>query len=198
MDIGNRNASVQELRDKNGKLTLAIVMVSVVAVALAVKMLFQTEIVIERTAGMPSGSVIEKGAWDKKAELATLLDVTNAIANINPGNSEYQKQLLTVFLSAKEYTRLSKVIDALVKKLVDQRELGSYYFIWRKMDYDQALDRFFICGDVHTVNAAKDTAEPWVFEYQAHVENYRLSVDDVTGYPGERPHDSAWLKEQSK
>ena len=198
MDITNREASIAELRSRNGFLTSAVLVLSLVLVALALKLLFQSEVVVERTAGMPSGSVIEKGAWDKKAELATLLDVTSAIANINPGNAEYQKQLLAVFLAPKEYTRLSKVIDGLVKKLIDQHELGSYYFIWKGMDYDQKIDRFFIRGDVHTVNAARDTGEQWVFEYQAHVENYRLLIDDVNGYQGEREHDSAWLKEQNK
>jgi len=147
---------------------------------------------------MPSGSVIQKSAWDKHAELATLLDVTNAIANINPGNAEYQKQLLQVFVAPASFTKISAEIDDRAKKLADQRELGSYYFIWKAFDYDEALDRFFVRGDVHTVNAAKDTAEPWVFEYEAHVENYRLVVDKISSYHGDRAHDSAWLKEQNK
>ena len=106
--------------------------------------------------------------------------------------------MLAVFLSPQEYTRISTQIDQLAKKLSEQRELGSYYFIWKAYDYDQAIDRFFIRGDVHTVNAAKDTAEAWVFEYQTHVENYRLVVDKVSSYRGEHAHDSAWLKEQKK
>jgi TraE protein len=198
MDIGTRQASVSELRSKNDRLTWTTLAMSVVIAALAIKLVFQSEVVIERTAGMPSGSVIQKSAWDKKAELATLLDVTGAIANINPSNAEYQKQLLAVFLSPQEYTRISTQIDQLAKKLSEQRELGSYYFIWKAYDYDQAIDRFFIRGDVHTVNAAKDTAEAWVFEYQTHVENYRLVVDKVSSYRGEHAHDSAWLKEQKK
>lgn len=198
MEINTQTSSVQELRSKNSRLTWTVLSMAIVICALSVKLVFQSEIIIERSAGMPSGSVIEKGAWDKKAQLATLLDVTNAISNINPASAEYQKQVLGVFLAPKEYTRLSKVIDDLVAKLVSQHELGSYYFIWKGMDYDQKIDRFFIRGEVHTVNAARDTAEPWVFEYQAHVENYRLVVDDVKGYPGEHEHDSAWLKEQTK
>ena len=198
MDLPTREASVKELRDRNAKLIIAVLVLAAGITALSMKLLFQSEVVIEKTAGMPSGSVIQKSAWDKKAELATLLDVTSAIANINPSNAEYQKQLLGVFLAPQEYTRISTQIDQLSKKLSEQRELGSYYFIWKAYDYDQAVDRFFIRGDVHTVNAAKDTAEAWVFEYQTHVENYRLVVDKVSSYRGEHAHDSAWLKEQKK
>ena len=198
MDLPNQTRSVKELRDLNSKLIWAVLGLVGALLIVTLKLFFQSEVIIERTAGMPSGSVIQKSAWDKKAELATLLDVTNAIANINPANSEYQKLLVQVFLAPQEYTRIAAEIDDRVKKLADQRELGSYYFIWKAFDYDESLDRFFVRGDIHTVNAAKDTAEPWVFEYQTHVDNYRLVVDKVISYRGERAHDSAWLKEQNK
>jgi hypothetical protein len=198
MDLTSRERSVKELTDRNMQLTFALLGSMVCLLLLAGKLFFQSEIIIERTAGMPSGSVIQKAAWDKKAELATLLDVTNALSNINPATAEYQKQLLAVFLAPDEYTRLAKQIDEVSKRLENQRELGSYYFIWKAFDYDQALDRFFVRGDIHTVNAAKDTAEAWVFEYQTHVDNYRLVVDKMTSYRGEHAHDSAWHKEQNK
>ena len=198
MELSNRERSVKELRDLNAKLVMALMGLVVGLLLVTIKLFFQSEIIVERTAGMPTGSVIQKSAWDKHAELATLLDVTNAIANINPGNAEYQKQLLQVFVAPASFTKISAEIDDRAKKLADQRELGSYYFIWKAFDYDEALDRFFVRGDVHTVNAAKDTAEPWVFEYEAHVENYRLVVDKISSYHGDRAHDSAWLKEQNK
>jgi len=198
MELSNRERSVKELRDLNAKLTMALLGLVVGLLLVTIKLFFQSEIVVERTAGMPTGSVIQKSAWDKKAQLATLLDVTNAIANINPANAEYQKQLLQVFLAPASYTRIAAEIDDRSKKLADQRELGSYYFIWKAFDYDEALDRFFVRGDIHTVNAAKDTAEPWVFEYETHVDNYHLVVDKVSSYHGDRAHDSAWLKEQNK
>ena len=198
MELATQQRSVKELRDQNSKLMWAVLGLVGALLIVTLKLFFQSEVIIERTAGMPSGSVIQKSAWDKKAQLATLLDVTNAIANINPANSEYQKLLIQVFLAPQEYTRIAAEIDDRVKKLADQRELGSYYFIWKAFDYDEALDRFFVRGDIHTVNAAKDTGEPWVFEYQTHVDNYRLVVDKVTSYHGERAHDSAWLKEQNK
>ena len=198
MELSNRERSVKELRDLNAKLTMALLGLVVGLLLVTIKLFFQSEIVVERTAGMPTGSVIQKSAWDKKAQLATLLDVTNAIANINPANAEYQKQLLQVFLAPASYTRIAAEIDDRSKKLSDQRELGSYYFIWKAFDYDEALDRFFVRGDIHTVNAAKDTAEPWVFEYETHVDNYHLVVDKVSSYHGDRAHDSAWLKEQNK
>jgi conjugal transfer pilus assembly protein TraE len=198
MELSNRERSVKELRDLNAKLVMALMGLVVGLLLVTIKLFFQSEIIVERTAGMPTGSVIQKSAWDKKAQLATLLDVTNAIANINPANAEYQKQLLQVFLAPASYTRIASEIDDRAKKLADQRELGSYYFIWKAFDYDEALDRFFVRGDIHTVNAAKDTAEPWVFEYETHVDNYHLVVDKVSSYHGDRAHDSAWLKEQNK
>ena len=198
MELSNRERSVKELRDLNAKLVMALMGLVVGLLLVTIKLFFQSEIIVERTAGMPTGSVIQKSAWDKKAQLATLLDVTNAIANINPANAEYQKQLLQVFLAPASYTRIASEIDDRAKKLADQRELGSYYFIWKAFDYDEALDRFFVRGDIHTVNAAKDTAEAWVFEYETHVDNYHLVVDKVSSYHGDRAHDSAWLKEQNK
>jgi hypothetical protein len=165
---------------------------------LCIKLFLQSEIIVQQTPGMPSGVVIEKSSWDKRAQQATLLAVTNAIASINPANADYQRQLLQVFLAPSAFTRISLEIDDRIKKLTEQRELGSYYFVWRAYDYDSALDRHFVTGDVHTVNAAHDTPEAYVFEYQAHVENYRLVVDTVSSYPGDRPHDSGWIKEHRK
>jgi conjugal transfer pilus assembly protein TraE len=48
------------------------------------------------------------------------------------------------------------------------------------------------------VNAAKDSAEPYVYEYAIHIENYRLWVDDIKVYPGEKIHNSEWIKANSK
>jgi conjugal transfer pilus assembly protein TraE len=135
---------------------------------------------------------------DIGGQRALLVAVTSNLAQINPANAEYQKNFLQEFLSPQQYTRLSTEIDAKAKLLADQRELGSYYFVFRRHAYDQKIDRHFVLGEVHTVNAAKDTAEPWVFEYQMHVENYRPVIDDVTSYKGDKAHDSAWLEAQKR
>ena len=95
------------------------------------------------------------------------------------------------------YTRIVRDIDASVAQLEQQHELGSYYMVLRNPGYlyDPVLDRHFVICDVHTVNAAKDTAEPYVYEYKTHVENYRLVIDSVSAYPGDKPHTSSWLKD---
>jgi conjugal transfer pilus assembly protein TraE len=194
MDLNNRNQSLTELKKENRMLRLIILAVSVALVFVAVKHAFQTEIVVMQTPGMPNNVVIEKSSMDKAAQMATLYAVTNNIAQVNPSNAEYIKTFLQVYLAPAAYTRITKEINDQVAKLELQRELGSYYFVLRGYDYDAALDKHFVKGDVHVVNAARDTATPYIFEYTTHVENYRLVVDDVKTYEGDREHNSEWLK----
>jgi len=198
VDLDKRNESLTELRQRNRQLSTMLLMMASCVLLLCVKLVFQSEIVATLIPGMPSGVTIEKSQWDKKAQQATLQAVTNAIVAINPANSEYQKQLIQVFLAPEAYTKVSLQIDDRVNKLKDARELGSYYFVWRGYDYDPVLDKHFEIGEFHTVNAAKDTYDMYVFEYRTHVENYRFVIDTVDTYPGEQPHDSAWLKAHRK
>jgi hypothetical protein len=135
---------------------------------------------------------------DKGAQRATLSAVTSNIAQINPANAEYQKAFLQVFLAPAAYTKVSEEINAKVAKQISERELGSYYFVMQSYQYDPLLNRHFVLGDVHTVNAAKDSIQPYVFEYVAHVENYRLVIDDITTYIGERAHNSEWIEVNKK
>jgi len=194
MEIKAREQSNAELRKKNDRLIWANLGSIGVALLLALKLVTQSEIIIHRTPGMPNDSVIEKTAMDKGAQRATLNALTSAIAQVNPANAEYVKAMVQAYLAPAAYTKVSKEIDEKVQLLVQQHELGSYYFVWRAYEYDPQIDRHFVMGDVHTVNAAKDTAAPFVFEYAAHVENYRLVVDDPISYPGDRPHDFEWRK----
>ena len=194
MELNPRNQTVSEVRSTNVKLVWAVLILTVGIVALAIKLVTQTEIIINQTPGMPNHAVIEKGAMDKGAQKATLSAVTAAITQVNPANYEYMKAFVQSFLSPTAYTKVTQEIDARVQMLIRQHELGSYYFVMRGYQYDPVLDHHFVYGDVHTVNAARDSAEPYVFEYLVHVENYRLVVDEVVSYPGERPHDSEWLK----
>lgn len=167
------------------------------AVLVLVLMLFnRSQIIIQQTPGMPNDAVIQKTSLDKNSQRATLVAVTSNLASVNPANVEYQKTFLQAFLAPAAYTKLSTEIDSQVKRLVDQRELGSYYFVFRSWEYDPKLDTHFVIGDVHTVNAAKDTSQPYVFEYKIHVENYRLVIDDVTSYEGDRAHNSVWMESQ--
>lgn len=198
MDILTRNATIGGM----GKLVNTMLYANVglvAAVLIAVACLFaQSKIVIMLIPGMPSGVEIRKSSMDIGGQRALLLSVTNNIVQVNPANAEYQKNFLQAFLSPQQYTRLSAEIDAKARQLADQRELGSYYFVFRKHEYDPKLDRHFVSGDVHTVNAAKDTAEQWVFDYQMHVENYRPVIDDVVSYKGDKAHNSAWLEAQKR
>jgi hypothetical protein len=198
MDLNSRNLSITELKKENRLLRITILTISIALVFISVKHAFQSEIVVMQTPGMPNNSVIAKSSMDKGAQMATLYAVTNNMAQVNPTNSEYIKAFLQVYLAPAAYTRISKEIDNQAAKLLAQRELGSYYFVLKGYDYDQALDKHFVKGDVHVVNAAKDTASPYVFEYTVHIENYRLVVDDVKTYEGERIHNSEWLKTAKK
>lgn len=169
-----------------------------VVLLLSGALFMQDKIIIQQIPGMANDLVVRKNSMDKSGERAVLLAVTSNIAQINPANAGYQKAFLQAFLSPAAYTRISREIDARVKQLAEQRELGSYYFVFRRAEYDPAIDKHFIVGDVHTVNAAKDTALPYVFEYKMHVENYRPVIDDMKTYEGDRAHNSAWIKEQQK
>ena len=198
MEIGARNQSIAEVRAKNTLLIWICGGLTGAVVLLAVKLATQSEIIINQTPGMPDHSVIEKTAMDKGAQHATLSAVTAAIAQVNPANFEYMKALVQVFLAPTAYTRISQEIDAKVQMLIKQHELGSYYFVERAYEYDPTLNKHFVYGDVHTVNAAKDSATPYVFEYAIHVENYRLVVDEAISYAGDRAHNSEWLKSNKR
>lgn len=198
MEVKHREVAIAELKSNNKKLLIALVFTSAIGLFLSIKLAFQSEIVINQTPGMPNNSVIEKSSMDKSAQMATLYAVTNNIAQVNPSNAEYIKTFLQIYLAPKAYTRISKEIDDQVTRLTNQRELGSYYFVLRGYDYDLALDTHFIKGEVHVVNAAKDTATNYVFEYKTHIENYRLVVDDVKSYEGDMIHNSEWLRNNKK
>lgn len=173
-----------------------IAMLSLVVLVLVLVVYSQSKIVVLQTPGMPNDTIIQKTSLDKGAQRAVLIAVTSNIAQVNPANIEYQKTFLQAFLAPGAYTKLSTEMDSQVKRLIDQRELGSYYYVFQRWEYDPILDTHFVIGDVHTVNAAKDTSQPYVFEYKMHVENYRPVIDDVTSYTGDRAHNSAWKETQ--
>jgi conjugal transfer pilus assembly protein TraE len=169
------------------------------ALLIAVGCLFaQNRTVVMLIPGTPSGTEIRKSSMDVGGQRALMVAVTSNLVQVNPANAEYQKNFLQAFLAPQQFTRLSAEIDTKARLLADQRELGSYYFVFRRHEYDPKLDRHFVIGDVHTVNAARDTAEPWVFEYQMHVETYRPVIDDVVSYRGDKAHNSAWLEAQKR
>lgn len=198
MELNARNESIAELRKNNQRLTWGVLALAIASLLLAYKLVLQSEIVHVQTPGMPADSIIARDSFDKGAQMATLNAITNNLASLNPSNAEYQKKFLQLYFAPEAFTKLSNEMDMKVKKMVVERELGSSYFIVQRYEYDPALDRHFVLGQQHTVNAAKDTAEDYVFEYQIRIENYRLWVEDLKSYRGDRAHNSEWMKANKK
>eukprot|EP01037_Dinobryon_pediforme_P033886 gene33886-39526_t len=148
---------------------------------------------------MPDGASISKDTADRTAQIAVVELVTAAIASINPSNAPYQKRFIKAFLAPDTYTTIAAEIDRRVKQMEEERELGSYYWVMTKeTTYDPQLNRFFVVGEDHTVNAARDTGVPYVFEYSMTYENYRPVIHDTISYPGDKAHNSEWLKSNTK
>jgi hypothetical protein len=198
MEINARNLSIAELRSRNTILTYTVAVLALAVVFALLKIFLQTEIIISQVPGMPSNSVFERGTMDKGSQRAILVAVTSNLTQINPSTAEYQKVFLQTFLAPKAYTKIALEISAKVARQISERELGSYYFIFKSHEYDPKLNRHFVIGDVHTVNAAKDSAQPYTFEYSVHFENYRMVIDEINSYPGDRAHNSEWIESNQK
>jgi conjugal transfer pilus assembly protein TraE len=198
VELNTRNVAVAELKTLNQRLLIVLVAVALACLALSYKLVAQSEIIIVQTPGMPANSIIERESFDKGAQMATLNAVTSNLGQINPTNAEYQKKFLQLYFSPSAYTRLSAEIDLKVEKMRVERELGSSYFVFKRYEYDGELNKHFVVGEQHTVNAAKDTSEDYVFEYSVRIENYRLWIDEVKTYRGDKPHNSEWMKANKK
>jgi hypothetical protein len=198
VELNTRNVAVAELKTQNQRLLIGLVATTIAVVGLTYKLIAQSEIVIVQTPGMPANSIIERESFDKGAQMATLNAITTNLGQINPSNAEYQKKFLQLYFSPNAYTRLSSEIDLRVEKMRVERELGSSYFVFKRYEYDGELNKHFVIGEQHTVNAAKDTAEDYVFEYSVHIENYRLWVDEVKTYKGDKARNSEWMKANKK
>lgn len=166
MDLPARNESIAELRTNNQRLTWGVLAAGGAVLLLSYKLVMQSEILHIQTPGMPADAIIARDSFDKGAQLATLNAITNNLAALNPSNAEYQKKFLQLYFAPEAYTKLSTEMEMKVQKMVAERELGSSYFIVKRYEFDPELDKHFVIGEQHTVNAAKDTAEDYVFEYQ--------------------------------
>jgi conjugal transfer pilus assembly protein TraE len=193
-----RNATVAELKSYLSKSILINTLLGGAVLVLAIAVASKSSVIIQRTPGMPADAVIEKTTLDMRSQHAMLSTVTSAISSVNPSNSEYQKNVILGFTSPQLYTRLAKEINEKVALLQTQHELGSYYFVEKEWRYDPLSGKHFVMGWVHTVNAARDTSEPYTYEYTAHVENYRFIIDTVESYKGHVAHDAEWIKNQNK
>jgi len=198
MELSNRQKSVQELTSQIKVLQYAIGGFAVASVIMAGALFTQDKIVVLQVPGMPTDAVLEKSSMDKGAQRAILQAVTSNLVQTNPSNAEYQKKFLQDYLAPDVYTSISLQIDTLVKKLVDQRELGSYYFTLKRYFYDAKLNKHYVVGDVHTVNAAQDSTQAYVYEYDLKVDNYRPVVTSIVSYKGDVIHDSIWLENGKK
>jgi conjugal transfer pilus assembly protein TraE len=198
MNIDNLSQSVADLRKSNRRLTLGVACIGAAMLLLAIKMMFTNVAIINRVPGMPDGARIERNGMDVGAKQATAYAVTNAIASLNPSNGDSVKSVLQPFLSSDAYTKVTQAIDLKVATLKAQRELGSYYFVLRGFEADDKLGRVFVKGELHTVNAAKDTSELYVFEYPVRFADYKMIFDDVIAYPGDKAHNSQWIEAQKK
>jgi len=196
MESGFRATNLDQANKRINKLLAIVLALGGVALILSICLILQSKIVILQAPGMINDAQIEKSTMDKSSQRAVLIAVTSNLSQINPANYEYQKTFVQSFFSPEAYTKISKEIDLRVKQLIDQRELGSYYFIFKRYEYDSKLNKHFVVGDVHTVNAAKDSAEPYVFEYDMKIENYRPVIDALKLYKGEIMHNTAWLDNQ--
>lgn len=198
MDLPLRNKSVTELQSLVIKLATSLVGVVIALLIVIGILVFRSERVLLETPGVPNPSIIEKTSLDKGSQKAVLLAVTNNLAQINPANYEYGKAFIEPYFSATDYTRLSEEMLQSVTKMRLDREQGSRYFVFKDYLYDPKINKHFVLGDIHFVNAAKDTAEPHVFEYRLTVENYRPLIVSLDRYTGTKPHNSVWVEEQKK
>jgi len=199
MNLDQRTLTVAEYRRLVQYLGIGLVCVGIIAVMAVGKVVFLSNPIITlKTPGLPADAVIEKTAFDKKTQMATLLALTQVINSINPNNANYAKSYIEVYFDADTYTKLSASIDAQVSKMASEHELGSRYFVFKRYLYDPDKDRHFVIGELHIVNAAKDTGEPYVYEYELRVENYMPRVVSYTFYKGENPLTAAVLKEKAK
>ncbi|MDN8102582.1 TraE/TraK family type IV conjugative transfer system protein [Burkholderia multivorans] len=198
MDLANRHKSVAELRRDKDRLIWTVLALAIGIAVLAAKVAFMSEIIVNRVPGTPDGAKIERNGMDVGAQQAIVFAVSNALASVNPSNGDSIKRFVQPFLSPAAYTKVSLAIDNKVAQLAAEHELGSYYLVVRRFEADEKLGRVFVLGDLHTVNAARDTAEPWVFEYPVHFSNYQMILDDVVSYKGDKAHNSDWIKAQQK
>jgi conjugal transfer pilus assembly protein TraE len=198
MDVQARQASIAELRRTNRWLGLAVAGLVVVALLQTIAIVTKERTVVMQIPGVPDEIEFRRNGIDRKGQQATVQAVVAALAQINPGNAAFQKRFLQAFLAPQAYTSITKAIDERVAQQVAQREGGSTYWVTQEYRYDPEIDQHFVIGDLHVVNVGKDTAQKFVFQLGLQVENYRPVVTSIESYPGERPHDSAWRKEQAK
>ena len=169
----------------------------VVLVIVTIMGLFQNKIVlmqIPSSTGSSGEVMYEKNAINRSSQRAIILATVSAISQINPSNYEFEKVFVQNFLAPEVYSSLSIQIDQQAKKMRDQHELGSYYFDFKEYLYDPLLDKHFVKGEIHTVNAIKNSTQMWIYELSLRVDNYKPIITSLSSYPGSDFHNSNWLE----
>jgi len=177
------------------KITNSILFVLLVIVTITG--LFQNKIVlmqIPSSTGSSGEVMYEKNAINRSSQRAIILATVSAISQINPSNYEFEKVFVQNFLAPEVYSSLSIQIDQQAKKMRDQHELGSYYFDFKEYLYDPLLDKHFVKGEIHTVNAIKNSTQMWIYELSLRVDNYKPIITSLSSYPGSDFHNSNWLE----
>ncbi len=181
---------VNYLKITNSILFLLLVIVTITG-------LFQNKIVlmqIPSSTGSSGEVMYEKNAINRSSQRAIILATVSAISQINPSNYEFEKVFVQNFLAPEVYSSLSIQIDQQAKKMRDQHELGSYYFDFKEYLYDPLLDKHFVKGEIHTVNAIKNSTQMWIYELSLRVDNYKPIITSLSSYPGSDFHNSNWLE----
>lgn len=197
MKLSVREMTIEEAQRRVNFLTYICAATTSLSLLMGFAYVTQSKIFVQEVPGLNNVEV-GQNFMDLTGQQSILLAFTKTLAEVNPANVEYQKRFIASFLAPELYTQVLLEVDALVAKLLTDRALGSYYFIEKSYEYDPLLKKHFVVGYVHTVNAAKDTAEPWVFSYTARIENYRLVVTSIERERGEVVKNSAYLKNLEK
>ncbi len=201
MELKLHTQSITELSERIRYLFHANAILLITLFLLVIYLFLQNKIVVVQVPG-GGGSVVEsvyeKTAIDRSSQKAIIMATVSAISQINSANYEYEKTFIQNFLSPEIFTVISGQIDSQVKKLIDQHELGSYYFDFKEYAYDPLLNKHFVRGDVHTVNAVKNTSQSWIYEVSMRVENYRPLIIALDTYSGNEFHNTMWIEKKIK
>ncbi len=197
MNLSVRELTIEEAQKRVNLLTYISVATTTLALVTGLAFVNQSKIIVEQVPGL-NNVEIGQNFMDLAGQQAIIMAFTKSLAEINPANAEYQKRYIKAFLAPELYTQAALEIDALVAKQATDRALGSYYFTVKNYDYDPQLRKHFVVGAVHTVNAAKDTSEPWVFTYTMRIEDYRPVITSIERERGETIKNTAWIQNQEK
>ena len=200
MELKNHNRTILELSRWVKYLLWSNVSLLFITLLISIYLIFQNKIVVVQIpgGGTEVETTYEKNTIDKGSQKAIILAAVSAISQINTANYAYQKLFIQSFLSPEVFTAITSQIDAHVKKMIDQRELGSFYFEFKEYAFDPILNKHFVRGDVHTVNAVKNTSEPWIYELTLRVENYRPMITSLDTYSGLEFHNSIWIDKEGR